>query len=71
MPENVILPEKVSLANDYNVTKGVGRVCSVSKSSAGSSKVYGNDCLRKSVQRGHMAAERGVKPLSAINCLMK
>ncbi len=67
----------------YNVTKGIGRVCSVSNSSAGCWKVCGDDCprridcprksdyLRRIVQSGHMVAERGVKPLSAIACLMK
>ncbi len=34
-------------------------------------KVCGNDYLRRSVQSGHMVAERGVKPLSTIICLMK
>ncbi len=43
----------------YNVTKGVGRVYSVSKSSIGCSKVWGNDF------------QCGVKPLSGIICLIK
>ncbi len=47
----------------YNVTKGVGRVYSVSKISVGCWKVCGNDCRRSSVQSVHMVAERGVKPL--------
>ncbi len=55
----------------YNVIKGVGRVYSVSKSSIGCWKMCGNDCLRWSVQSGYMVAEVGVKPLSAIICLMK
>ncbi len=55
----------------YNVTKGIGRVHNVSESSIGSWKVCGNDYLRQSVQSGHMVAEGGVKPLSAIICLMK
>ncbi len=55
----------------YNVTKGIGLVYNVSKSSIGCWKVFGSDCLRRSVQSGHMVAEGGVKPLSAIICLMK
>ncbi len=55
----------------YNVTKGIGCVCSVSKSSIGCWKVCGNDRLRCSVQSGHMVAEGSVKPLSVIICLMK
>ncbi len=55
----------------YNVTKGICRVFSVSKSSIGCWKVCGNDCLRRSVQSGHMVAEVDVKSLSAIICLMK
>ncbi len=47
----------------YNVTKDVGRVYSVSKSSASCSKVCGNNYPRRSVQSGHMVAEHGVKPL--------
>ncbi len=54
-----------------NVTKSIGRVYSVLKSSASSSKVCGNDCPRRSVQSGHMVVERGVTPLSAIIYLMK
>ncbi len=55
----------------YNVTKDVGRVDSVSKSFAGCLKVCGNDCPRRSVQSGHMVAEGGFKPLSAVICLME
>ncbi len=55
----------------YNVTKGVGCVHSVSENSVGCSNVCGNNCPRWSVQSGHMVAECGVKPLSAIICLMK
>ncbi len=55
----------------YNVTKGVGCVCSVSKRYAGCLKVCGNDFLKGSVPSGYMVAECGVKPLSAITCLMK
>ncbi len=43
----------------YNIPKGVGCVYSVSKRSVGCSKVCENDC------------QHGVKPLSAIICLMK
>ncbi len=71
VPANFVLPENVSLAYDYNVTKHVGGVYSVSNRSEGCSKVCENDCLRRSVQSGHMVAERGVKPLSDINCSMK
>ncbi len=49
----------------YNVTKGV------SKSSVGCSKVCENNSPRWSVPSCHMAAECGIKPLSAIICLMK
>ncbi len=55
----------------YNVTKGIGRVCSVLKRSIGCWKMCGNDCLRWCVQSGYMVAEGGVKPLFAIICLMK
>ncbi len=55
----------------FDIRKGVHRVYSVSKSSAGCSKVCENHCPRRSVHSGHMAAERDVKPLSAIICLMK
>ncbi len=56
----------------YNFTKGIGRVYNLSKNSVSCSKVCGNDCLRRSVQSGHMVAERGVKkPLSATICLME
>ncbi len=55
----------------YYVTKGVGSVYSVLKSSTGCLKVCGNDCARRSVQSGHMVAECVVKPLFAIICLMK
>ncbi len=30
----------------------------------------GNDCPRRSVQSGHVVVECGVKPLSAVICLM-
>ncbi len=55
----------------YNVTKGIGCVYNMSKRSIGCWKVCGNDCMRQSVQSGHMVADGGVKPLSAIICLMK
>ncbi len=54
-----------------NVTKGIGRVYSVLKSSVCCSKVCGNDRPRRSFQSGYVIAEQGVKPLSGIICLMK
>ncbi len=75
---NTSSPGKLSFAQKCilgkwlcNVTKGVGRVCNVFKSSAGCSKVCGNDYLKGSVRSGHMVTDCGVKPLSAIICLMK
>ncbi len=61
---------EISFSTIY-VTKGVGCVYSVSKSSIGCSKVCRNDYLRRSVQSDHMVAEGYVKPLSAIICLTK
>ncbi len=61
VPANFVLRDNVPILGEwlYNVTNGVGRVYSVSKSSVCCSKVCGNDC------------QCGVKPLSATNCLMK
>ncbi len=50
------------------VTKSVGHVYNVSRSSAGCSEVCRNDCPRRSDQSDHTVAELGVKPLSAIIC---
>ncbi len=55
----------------YNFIKVVGRVYSASKSSVRCSKVCWNDRPIWSVQSGQMVTECGVKPLSAIICLMK
>ncbi len=44
---------------------------SVSKSSVGCSKVCVNNFLRWNVQSGHRVAERGVKLLPAVICLLK
>ncbi len=49
----------------YNITKCVGRVYSVSKSSIGFSKVCENNYPRYSVQSDHMVAECGVKPVAS------
>ncbi len=49
----------------------IRRVYSASKSSIGCWKACGNYCLRRSIPSGHMVAEGGVKPLSAMICLTK
>ncbi len=69
---NFVLPKMYPPQMIMQCYKRWSCVYSVSKSSAGCSKVCRNDCPRRSIQSGHMVAKRAVKPLlSTITCLMK